>query len=93
MLHEPKVIKRRNVVVTDLKGLLEHVNSEVVLLCVLIGESFAVIELGIGRHEPNRCIEVLMGLLNPSQGQVGVSSVEESTGVLGVERQGFIVFL
>jgi hypothetical protein len=79
------------VVVGDIEGSLEHVDGFVVLLGVLIGETLAMIEFGVVWHYADGIVKVLMGQFYFLQGQIGVASVEERSGIFGVKVQGFVV--
>lgn len=78
-------------VVADIQSLLEHINRMIEVSCVLIGKSFAVVELGIRRHELDCSIEVLMSVLDSFQCEEGIATIEESSSVRGVEVEGFVV--
>ena len=55
------MIQAGNVVVGHLECLLEKIDSFVILLGILICQTFAVVELGIVRHEFDGIVEIFMG--------------------------------
>ena len=64
VLHQTQMIEAGNVIVGYLKCFLEHIDGFLILLGVLIGETFAMEELSIRRHQPDSVIEILMCKIN-----------------------------
>ena len=61
MLHEPQVVEAGDVVVADLKSFFEHLDGSLELLGVLVGQPLAVVEFGVGGHQLDGAVEVLVG--------------------------------
>lgn len=71
-------------VIGDFKGLFEKDYCLVKLLRILVGKTFAVVKFSIVGHQLDGTVEVLMGQVDLLQCQIGVSSVEKGTGIIGV---------
>ena len=84
------MVSRRNVFVSYLERFLKLLNRLIVVPTLLIGETLTVIEFMILRVQLYCFVVVCVGLLDLSQGQVGVTSVEYCSCIVGVKAQGFI---
>lgn len=58
------MVETWNMIVRYLQCFLEHINCFLVLLCILISQTFAVEEFGISRHQSDSIIEILMSKIN-----------------------------
>jgi hypothetical protein len=92
VFHQAQVIQAGNVVVGHLECLLEKIDSFVILLGILICQTFAVVELGIVRHEFDGIVEIFMRELYFLKSEVCVAAIEEGPCIIGVQVQSFVVF-
>ena len=92
MLHQSQMIETGNMVVGYLQCLLEHIDSLLILPCILIGQTLAVEELGISRHQPDRIIEILVGEIDLLQGEIGITTIEQRPRIAWVQGKCFIIF-
>lgn len=92
MLHQPQMIETGNMVIGYLQSLLEHIDGLLILPCILIGQTLAVEELGISRHQPDRIIEILVGEIDLLQGEIGITTIEQRPGIARVQGKCFIIF-
>lgn len=86
MLHQPQMIETGNMIIGYLQCLLEHIDSLLILSCILIGQTLAMEELGISRHQPDRIIEILVGEIDLLQGEIGITTIEQRPGIAWVQR-------
>jgi len=91
MLHEPQMIETRNMIVADLQSFLKQWDCFLILLCILISKPFAVIKFGVIGHQFDCIVEILMGLLSSFKRKVSITSVKQSTSIVGIQIKSFIV--
>lgn len=85
------MVEGGDVVWRYLERLFEHDDGLLVLLGVFVGETLAVVELWISRHDFDGLVKISVGALNLSQRQVGVTPVEECLRVVLVEVKCLVV--
>ena len=85
------MIKTGNMIITHLKSFFKHLNSFLKLFSILVGQTFAVIKFSIGRHKFDGTIKILMSEINFSESKISISSVEQSTSIIRIKSQSFII--
>lgn len=92
MLHQTQMIETGYMVVRNFKSSLEHVDGLVILLSILIGQTFAVVKFRIAGHQLDCMIKIFMRKVDLLKRKVGIASIEESSCIIGIKVQGFVVF-
>ena len=75
----------------DFQGFLEHNDGLIVDFFVLEGEAFGVVKFSVVGVKSDGFVEVGVGFVVFLEGEVGVSSVVEGSGVVWVPFDCFIV--
>lgn len=86
------MIQAGDVVVGHLECLLEKIDGFVILLGILICQTFAVVELCIIWHKFDGIIEIFMRELYFLKSEICVAAIEEGSCIIGIQIQGFVVF-
>lgn len=79
-------------IVGNFKSSFEHVDSLIILLSVLVGQPFAVVEFCVAGHQLDCVIKVLMREVDLLKRKVCIASIEESPSIIGIQVQSLVVF-
>lgn len=92
MLHQTQVIQTGYMVVRNFKSSFEHVDGLVILLSILVGQTFAVVELRVAGHQLDCMIKIFMRKVDLLKRKVGITSIEEGPSVIRIQVQSLVVF-